>query len=169
MRPARSSTAGTRSAARQLSVGGAGGASGSGDVDGGVNGGGGSDVDGECGSGVGCGGGSGGSGGMGGEGAGDSRGGRPPSQSRQSVPYSHPEYCEPGPPSSQKPSEPHDGCPMQSFEHNKGVDGGGAGESGADGGEGGGDSRGGRPPSQSRQSVPYSHPEYCEPGPPSSQ
>eukprot|EP00962_Isochrysis_galbana_P038522 scaffold13684_cov178-Isochrysis_galbana.AAC.1 len=89
------------------------------------------------------GGGAGESGADGGEGGGDSRGGRPPSQSRQSVPYSHPEYCAPGPPSSHTPSEPQDGCPMQSFEHKEGDEGGGAGGSGTDGGDGDGAGGGG--------------------------
>ena len=38
-------------------------------------------------------------------------------QSEQSVPYWQPVYAAPGPPSSQKPSEPQMGVPMHSLVH----------------------------------------------------
>ena len=100
---------------------------------------------------------------------GDARKGRGP-QSSQSVPYWQSGYSAPGPPSSQMPSEPYEGIPMQLLRQIGGTDGGNGGDEGGAGGEGGdgggegGDGGGGtcapkqmmKPPRTTDESVDHS-------------
>jgi hypothetical protein len=108
----------------------------------------------------------------GGSNGGDARKGRGP-QSSQSVPYWQSGYSAPGPPSSQMPSEPYEGIPMQLLRQIGGTDGGNGrdggdeGGAGGEGGEGGGDGGGGgggtsapkqmrKPPRTTDESVDHS-------------
>ena len=111
--------------------------------DGGVGGGGGAGGEGGWAGGDGGAGGEGGWAGGGGGAGGEGGWARRMPQSSQSEPISQPVYSAPEPPSSQSPSDAHDGLPVHSLLHRSGCKGGlggGGGAGGEVGGVGGGGS-----------------------------